>query len=104
MFEIRDYQTDDGKRPFVLWFEALQDVKARAIILARLGRVQLGNFGDYKSLGDEVYELRIHFGPGYGVYFGIDGRNIVLLLLGGSKRTQQRDIQKAREFWQDYLS
>lgn len=104
MIEIRDYLTENGKRPFVDWLESLKDIKARAIIKARLGRVQIGNFGDYKPVGDGVHELRIDHGPGYRVYFGRDGQKVILLLLGGSKGTQERDIAKAKEYWRDYLS
>lgn len=104
VYEIRVYQRNGGKRPFIVWLEALKDIRARAIIKARLGRVQLGNLGDYKPVGNGVYELRIDVGPGYRIYFGIDGTKVILLLLGGSKRKQQRDIKKAKEYWQDYLS
>ncbi len=67
-------------------------------------RLEQGNFGDHKHLDDGVYELRLFFGPGYRVYYGIHGEEIVLLLYGGDKKTQTKDIQLARKFWELYLS
>jgi putative addiction module killer protein len=64
--------------------------------------MRLGNFGDYKAVGDGVCELRIDYGPGYRVYFGRDGAEIVILLIGGDKRNQHRDIETAKEYWADY--
>jgi len=100
--ELREYLTADGKNPFREWLHALKDIVARARIRARLNRVRLANFGDCKTVGASLYELRIPFGPGYRVYFGKAGRNIVILLVGGDKKTQKKDIQKAQNYWQDY--
>jgi putative addiction module killer protein len=98
---IRNYKTPDGGEPFEEWFVSLKDKNAKAKILERINRVRLGNFGDCKSLGESIFELRIHYGPGYRIYFGdLDGV-IVILLCGGTKRTQNRDINKAREYWQE---
>jgi putative addiction module killer protein len=72
------------------------------IILKKVKRIALGNFGDTKSLGDGVYELRIDIGPGYRVYYGLDGKTVVLLLSGGDKSTQIKDIKQAKEYWNDY--
>jgi putative addiction module killer protein len=99
---IRIYQKRDGKRPFSNWFDKLRDRKAQARIDARLARVQLGNFGDTKAVGDGVLELRIDYGPGYWVYLGRDGTTIVILLLGGNKRSQSADIETAKIYWADY--
>ncbi len=99
---IRIYQMRDGKRPFSRWFEKLRDRRAQQRIDARLARVELGNFGDSKSVGDGVLELRIDYGPGYRVYFGRDRNDLVLLLFGGDKRSQAKDIVTAKEFWADY--
>jgi putative addiction module killer protein len=89
--EIR--QTDD----FVYWFEKLRDPKARARILVRIRRLSLGNPGDVRPVGDGVSELRIDYGPGYRVYFMPHGKSLVVLLCGGDKRTQKRDIERAKE-------
>jgi putative addiction module killer protein len=89
--EIR--QTDD----FVRWFEKLRDPKARARILVRIRRLSLGNPGDVRPVGDGVSELRIDYGPGYRVYFMPHGKSLVVLLCGGDKRTQKRDIERAKE-------
>ena len=87
--------------PFVVWLEGLRDRRAVAAIQARLNRVRLGNFGDCKSVGGGVEELRIDFGPGYRVYFGRSGRTVVVLLGGGSKRTQKADIRNAQRYWKE---
>ena len=100
--EIRRYIAPDGKIPFSEWYYSLRDPKARLKIEVRLERVELGNLGDYQSVGEGVFELRIDYGPGYRVYFGQAGRTIVLLLCGGDKSTQQQDIRKAKEYWADY--
>jgi len=80
------------------WFAALRDRRARARINARIRRLSLGNPGDVKPVGEGVSELRIDYGPGYRVYFTQRGRKVVILLAGGDKRTQERDIQTALEF------
>jgi putative addiction module killer protein len=90
MIEI--LQTEDYAR----WFERLKDRQARARILARVRRLSLGNAGEVQPVGEGVSELRIHFGPGYRVYFLQRGESQVILLAGGAKRTQQRDIERAR--------
>ena len=74
------------------------------MIRKRLNRVRLGNLGDAKAVGNGVFELRIDFGPGYRVYFGEQKGAIVVLLCGGDKSTQQKDIQVAKEYWSDFLS
>jgi putative addiction module killer protein len=77
-------------------------VGARARIQARVARFEYGNLGDCKSVGNGVHEARIHAGPGYRVYFAFDGSKIILLLLGGDKGSQRKDIQRSQEFWRDY--
>ena len=67
-----------------------------------MARLRLGNFGDSKSVGEGVLELRIDHGPGYRIYFGRDGSDVVILLLGGDKRSQSKDIETARVYWADY--
>ena len=100
--QLRYYQTSDGKRPFVDWLEGLQDRQARTRIEARIARVASGTMGDVEPVGEGVLELRIDWGPGYRVYFARIGQVTVLLLCGGDKRTQQRDINRAKEYFQDY--
>jgi len=101
-FRIREYLADDGTSPFREWLDAL-DVTVRARIQARVLRFESGNLSDYKSVGGGVLESRLDFGPGYPIYFGIDQGDLVVLLIGGTKRTQQRDIRQARAYWVDYL-
>ena len=82
-------------KTFDLWFEELKDTKGRFRIQARIDRAELGNFGDCEPVGEGVSEMRIHFGPGYRVYFAQRGSLIVLLLVGGDKSTQAKDIKTA---------
>ena len=96
------YQTASGKRPFVEWLAALDDRQARAKIEARLARVAVGNFGDIETAGEGGLELKVDWGPGYRVYFARLGRTIVLLLCGGDKSTQQKDIDRAKDYFKDY--
>ncbi|GAB4191276.1 MAG: hypothetical protein Fur006_34200 [Coleofasciculaceae cyanobacterium] len=102
--EIRNYLTTDGKSPFSKWRDSLRDNRAKAKIKTRLDRVEVGNLGDYRSVGEGVFELRIDYGSGYRIYFGQIGTTIVLLLCGGDKSTQEQDIRKAIEYWEDYGS
>jgi putative addiction module killer protein len=102
VFEIRRYRTAAGHEPFTDWLSDLADRQARARILVRLERLEIGNFGDSRSLRDGVSELRIDWGPGYRVYFGRDGRTIIVLLCGGDKRKQDADIKRAVKLWQEY--
>ena len=102
--EAETYQTQDGLSPFPQWLRELKDRTAGARIRARVARLRLGNFGDTKGLGSGLHELRIDHGSGYRVYFGRIGNRIVLLLCGGTKRTQSRDIEQARSYWTDYRS
>ncbi|WP_231936153.1 type II toxin-antitoxin system RelE/ParE family toxin [Bythopirellula polymerisocia] len=99
---IRVYRTRVGKRPFSLWLEKLRDRRAQQRIDARLARIALGNFGDCKSVGDGVLELRIDYGPGYRFYLGRDGDEVVILLIGGDKQSQTKDISLAKDYWADY--
>ena len=100
--EIREYLTETGVNPYRKWFESIRDLKIKARIEVRLTRVELGNFGDHKAVGNGVFELRFAFGSGYRVYYGLDGNSVVLLLLGGDKSTQANDIKNAHKYWSDY--
>ena len=102
--DVRNYVTPEGREPYEEWVNSYRNRKTRAIIRERVNRLHLGNFGDYKRLNADLYELRIHYGPGYRVYFGMVDRVIVILLCGGSKKTQRRDIQKAKEYWKELRS
>jgi putative addiction module killer protein len=100
--ELREYLTETGHNPFREWLHALRDQQARARIRVKLNRVRLGNLGDCKAVGEGVMEFRLDFGPGYRVYFGQAGDVMVILLCGGDKRTQTRDIAIAKQYWQSY--
>lgn len=90
MIEVRQTEV------FADWFRRLRDQRARARIIGRLDRVVLGNLGDHRSIGEGVFELKIDYGPGYRVYFARRANTVVILLCGGDKSTQDRDIRKAQ--------
>ena len=100
--EIRRYTTAEGRAPFTEWLDSLRDRNVRVRIKSRLDRVEEGNLGDFKSVGEGVFELRINYGPGYRVYFGQVGLTIVVILIAGDKSTQAQNIQQAIEYWKDY--
>jgi putative addiction module killer protein len=100
--EVKIYQTKEGKQPFIKWYDDLKDQFYQLRIRKKLRQITLGNFGDSKSVGDGVYELRFFFGKGYRVYYAKESNVIVLLLCGGDKSTQQKDINQAKVYWQDY--
>jgi len=100
--KLLEYITEDGKNPFHKWLNSLKDRAARARIRVRLNRVRLGNFGDCKPVGKGVNELRVDYGPGYRIYYGKTETSIVILLCGGSKKTQSNDIQLAQTYWTDF--
>ncbi|MEG3843762.1 type II toxin-antitoxin system RelE/ParE family toxin [Microcoleus sp. herbarium14] len=102
--EIQRYTTPDNRVPFEEWFGSLRDVNAQAKIISRLNRIVDGNLGDYRSVGEGVCELKINYGPGYRIYFGQIGMTIVILICGGDKSTQDKDIRQAKEYWTDYRS
>ena len=99
---VREYLSADGRSYFREWLDSLA-VPVKARIQARILRFELGNLGDHKPVGGGVWEARVMLGPGYRIYFGKDGRFIILLLLGGDKSSQRRDIRKARLLWREYL-
>lgn len=103
-FDIDVYATDTGKLPYMDWENNLSE-KDRAIVTTRLVRIRQGNLGDCKIIkgGKGIHEIRINFGPGYRIYYGLKGKQIILLLCGGDKGSQKKDIQKAKVFWDDYL-
>lgn len=101
MIEVAEYEDEQGRCPFADWFDSLDQAAARKIREA-VARMVLGNPGDVKSVGGGVSERRISYGPGYRIYFGRDGQQIIILLAGGTKKRQQRDIESAKLYWADY--
>jgi putative addiction module killer protein len=99
---IREYVTVDGRNPFRTWLQQ-RDLTVRARIQARVLRFEYGNLGDHRAVGLGVWEARCDFGPGHRIYFAKPGSALVLLLLGGDKASQQRDIRTAQRYWSDYL-
>ena len=97
------YQRKDGKEPAKDCLDSLKDKVGQAKIFTRIRRAETGNFSDYKGIGDGVSELRITYGPGYRVYYGIDDDgSLIILLVVGDKSTQDKDIETAKLYWQDY--
>src|ERR1700742_2084540 len=101
MLVIEEYLASDGRSPFGMWFDHL-NAQAAAKVSVALARIENGNLSNVKGVGRGVYEYRIHFGPGYRIYLGKAGEQYVILLAGGMKNGQQRDIERAQSYWQDY--
>ncbi|MGC9959031.1 type II toxin-antitoxin system RelE/ParE family toxin [Roseiarcus sp.] len=101
VLELRYYLTAGGESPFESWFSDL-DAAAAAKVSVALVRLGQGKISTTKGVGEGVLECRIDWGPGYRVYFGRDGETLVILLTGGAKQRQQRDIEQAKELWTDY--
>jgi putative addiction module killer protein len=99
VYEIRHYLTKNQKDVFMEWRRQIRDPTARVAVDRRINRIELGNFGDRKFCRDGVWELRIDVGQGYRVYYAVAGTQVVLLLCGGDKRTQDADIGRACEYW-----
>lgn len=98
---VLEYLDREGSSPFAKWFDGL-DATAAAKVTTAVRRMELGNFSNVKGVGTGIFEYRIDFGPGYRVYFGKDGDTLVILLGGGTKKRQDRDIATAQERWKDY--
>ena len=98
-YRLEYYLDDNDKAPFLGWLYSLRDKVAVYRIRARLDRVELGNFGTAKPVGEGVSELKIDHGPGYRVYYALNGKSVVLLLIGGDKSTQHKDIETAKAYW-----
>ena len=101
-YDLNIYKPHGKKAPFEKWLESLKDKKTRQIIQTRLDRVTFGNLGDVKSVGEDVFEFRIDYGPGFRVYFSFHGQKILLLLMGGEKHSQAKDIEKAKQYLKDW--
>lgn len=98
---LQEYEDEDGGSPFGLWFAAL-DANAAARVTVALAKMERGNFSNVEPVGEGVSEYKLDFGPGYRVYFGKDGQALVILLTGGTKKRQQRDIDTAKSLWSNY--
>ncbi len=101
MIEIREYITAQGGSPYARWFDGL-NARAAAKVATALVRIEQGNLSGAKGVGAGVSEYRIDFGPGYRVYFGRDGDTLIILLCGGTKKRQQKDIVLAQDLWREY--
>jgi putative addiction module killer protein len=101
-YDIEYYRTETGQKPFKDWLENLGDIRIRAKVRVRMDRARLGNLGDRKHVGSGVWEMRIDYGPGYRLYFGVEENRLILLLLGADKSTQQKDIDLATGYWRDH--
>jgi putative addiction module killer protein len=99
--DVREYNDRDGWSPYAAWFNRL-NAQAAAKVATAMTRLAHGNFSNVKGVGSGLFECRIDFGPGYRVYFGKDGQDLVILLGGGTKKRQQRDIETAFARWQGY--
>jgi putative addiction module killer protein len=95
---VYEYLDERGRSPFRDWLDAV-DKATRARIHTRIWRFETGNLGDHRHVGGGVWEARLDFGPGYRVYFGKQGVDVILLLVGGDKSTQTQDIERAQERW-----
>jgi len=102
MIEVFRYQTDDGKEPVTEWLLSLRDKQAQAKVRLRIKCLEAGILGDCEPVGEGVLKLREHLGAGYRVYFGRHGRMVVILLCGGTKKSQAADIKAAKEYWADW--
>ena len=102
MVEVLKYRDTHGNIPYDRWFRTLRDVRAKSRIQIRVDRLSLGLEGDARSVGEGVRELRIPEGKGYRVYYAWDDQKAVLLLCGGDKSTQSKDIRMAKRYWRDY--
>jgi putative addiction module killer protein len=101
-FEILRYQTSDGEQPYTNWIHGLKDRRAANLIHARVDRLESGHVGTVRHIENKVWEMKIDFGPGYRVYFYREGHRIVILLCGGDKSSQERDIRRAIQYAADY--
>lgn len=100
--QVLVYTTRIGDKPLQLWLDGLRDKVTRVRIIRHLERIKLGNLGDHKWVGNGVWELRLFFGAGFRVYFAKEGKDLILLLCGGDKHTQKKDIKLAIKYLQDY--
>ena len=101
MIEVKEYIDVHGRNRYAKWFDGL-DARAAVRVATALFRMELGNFSNAKGVGGGIFEYRMDFGPGYRVYFGKDGNNLIILLGGGTKKRQRMDIDAAKDLWWEY--
>ena len=101
-FQVLHYRSVDGRIPYQEWLDTVADPVGYSAIQVRTDRLERGLFGDHKPVGDGVWELRVNTGPGYRVYYARARKVVVILLCGGSKRSQKADIENAKAYWRDY--
>ena len=99
--ELRHYLTPNGKNLFKEWLSSLKSIADQAAILNRLDRVEDGNLGDHRYVGQGVWELRVHISSGYRVYYAEHGKVVILLICGGNKHSQKKDIRFAQKLWRE---
>ena len=99
---INEYTDARGKSPYASWLNGLRDARAKAKIILQVDKMELGLFGDSEPIGEGLSELRIHYGPGYRVYYGKESNEVYLLLCGGDKSTQSKDIRNVKAYWNDH--
>jgi len=99
---IIEYTDEKGRSPYAQWLGKLKDPRAKAKIIMQVDKMELGLFGDVEPIGEGLSELRIHYGPGYRVYYAKEDRQVYLLLCGGDKSTQSKDIRNAKAYWKDH--
>ena len=103
-YDVEVYETETGDAPFQEWLDGIKNAETKTQIVARIRRAALGNFGDWKALTDAagIYEMRIHSGQGFRIFYAVVGRTIILLLAGSTKKEQDRTIARARSYFEDY--
>ncbi len=99
--EIEIYHTEEGKEPFIEWINGLKNDVIEDRIWTRIHRIKQGNYGDHKRF-NRIIELRLHFGKGYRIYCGEEDNRLVVLLMGGDKSSQRKDVNLALKYWRDY--
>jgi putative addiction module killer protein len=102
LFKVLEYQTESWKKPYAEWLRGLKDRIGASIIKSRVARMKLGHFGTSRHVGNGVCELKVRYGPGYRVYYLRDGEQLIILLCGGDKGDQDRDVERAKDYATDY--
>lgn len=99
---VKEYLDEFGNSIYAQWLNGIKDPRAKARIIMQVDKMELGLFGDSQPIGNGLSELRVHFGPGYRIYYAKEGKSRYLLLLGGNKSTQTKDIKLAKKYWKDH--